>query len=278
MVNKNTTIIVLVLVVIFGLYFYFTAEPVVKEEKPVATNIDPQNTSYIIDGKTIPLKDGRYEEVLMPTSVTKIEVAIFGEPIYSDLDGDGDDDASLYLTYNAGGSETFYYLAVSINNDNTYIGTEAMLLGDRIAPQNINVSHEIVMANYADKNIDEPMTTSPSVGKTLYAYIKDAQLVQIFVSGTNESVYFGNLMYGNEARTFTTCQGEEYWIVGTNEYLGHIQDLYEGITADLEPYTKVFVVMSGGIVDAPTDGFGADYDYGFSPKEIIKTSLTDVCE
>jgi hypothetical protein len=66
--------------------------------------------------------------------------------------------------------------------------------------------------------------------------------------------------------------------VGTNEYLAHIKDLYENLTQGQKPYTPIFVVVSGGIVDAPRDGFGADFDKGFSIKEIIKTSTTEICK
>jgi len=281
--KKNNIILIILIFVFFfllGVFFYSAiGEKANLEPKiPISTNTDPLNATYKIDGSPIPLKYGKYEEILTPDSTSKIKVDVFGEPIYADIDGDGDTDASLYLTYNAGGSGTFFYLVAAIYNDGIYTGTDAILLGDRISPQNINIQHGIIMANFAERKNDEPMSTRPSMGKTIYSYIKDGNLIQIFINDKNETLYFGNLVFGHESRTFTTCQGDEYWLVGTNEYMSYIKDLYEKIILEREPYTPVFVVISGGIVPAPEDGFGADFDYGFSPKEIIKTSLTYTCE
>ena len=52
-----------------------------------------------------------------------------------------------------------------------YIGTDGYFLGDRIAPQSIELSpnprhHTVVVVNYADRAEGELMTARPSVGDT----------------------------------------------------------------------------------------------------------------
>jgi hypothetical protein len=60
-----------------------------------------------------------------------------------------------------------------------YQGTNAVLLGDRIAPQTIDIRNGVVIANYADRRSNESMTTPPSIGKSKYLAIKEGRLEEI---------------------------------------------------------------------------------------------------
>ena len=55
-----------------------------------------------------------------------------------DLNGDGTPDVAFLLTQSPGGSGTFYYAVVALRTATGYTGTNAVLLGDRIAPQTAN--------------------------------------------------------------------------------------------------------------------------------------------
>jgi heat shock protein HslJ len=77
----------------------------------------------------------------------------------------------MYLTQNSGGSGTFFYVVVAVNVDGTYTGTNAMFLGDRIAPQNINIIKGNAVANFAQRKMGEPFTAAPSVGKSVYIHL-----------------------------------------------------------------------------------------------------------
>ena len=70
------------------------------------------------------------KQVLKKT-ITKIFEAL----AKGDVNNDGTEDVVVILTQNLGGSETFYYVAVALNLESDYQGTDAILLGDRIAPQ-----------------------------------------------------------------------------------------------------------------------------------------------
>ena len=144
-----------------------------------------KNGTYTFGEETVKLTNGTFSQPVAPNSATKSTISIFGEPVYGDLDTDGDQDAALMLTTNEGGSGTFFYAVLVMNNNGTYTPTNTMLLGDRIAPQNINIINGRAIYNYAERKASEPMTASPSIGKSLYVNYNKAtnqigELVQNF--------------------------------------------------------------------------------------------------
>jgi hypothetical protein len=140
-----------------------------KEVKVVALPSDFKNATYNISGKDITLVNGLSEESISTSSAIKIVTKYFGNEIYKDLNDDGRDDVIFMLTQETGGSGVFYYVVASINTKDGYEGTEAIYIGDRIAPQNI-ISGEgkQVIVNYADRGPTEDFSVKPSFGKSLY--------------------------------------------------------------------------------------------------------------
>lgn len=124
---------------------------------------DYKKTAYLIDGKP----------VVLGTNGTKF----FGNEVTADFDGNGSKDVALIFTQNSGGSGTFYYVAVALLDENgNYRGTNAILLGDRIAPQPITANTDGFTANYADRAANESMVTKPHIGKSLSLTIMDGKL------------------------------------------------------------------------------------------------------
>jgi hypothetical protein len=137
---------------------------------------DPLNATYLIEGTAVRLMDGRCDLPAAPGSAMKIRTAVWGLPVYGDMDGDGDKDATLLLTHDPGGSGTFYYVAAAINVNGGYQGTNAVLLGDRIAPMDIGIRNGAVVVNYADRRPEEPMSARPTVDKTIQLILKNDKL------------------------------------------------------------------------------------------------------
>lgn len=139
----------------------------------------PLSATYIVDGRKVALVAGRAETEAAPGSAAKITTSVFGKPAFGDLDGDGDEDAALILAQQPGGSGTFYYVAAAVNENGSFPGTNAVFLGDRIAPQGLSIRNGQVVADYADRRPDEPMSAAPSVGRSKYLALKDGALAAV---------------------------------------------------------------------------------------------------
>ncbi len=137
---------------------------------------DPLNATYLIEGQAVRLTAGYCELPAAPGSAMKSRTAVWGQPVYGDMDDDGDTDAVVLLAHDPGGSGTFYYVAAAINVNGRYQGTNAVLLGDRIAPMDIVIRNSAIVVNYADRRPEEPMSARPTVDKTAQLSLKDDQL------------------------------------------------------------------------------------------------------
>lgn len=152
-------------VVLMAVLILFKAQ---KEQTVQAPNT--LDTAFVIDGKEFALKDGKAESVIDPDAASVSKLTVFGSPAYGDLDADGDQDAALLLQYEVGGSGTFYYAALALLDGAEYKGSGTMFLGDRIAPQTIEIREGRAVYSFADRNAGEPMSAQPSVGKSVWVH------------------------------------------------------------------------------------------------------------
>lgn len=176
-------IIVVILIVILGGISYFiyqsnTEKPSVEtpERKVI---VDPRNAAYLIEEEEIILVNGRSEKEAAPDSASKIITQYFGNEAKADFNGDGIEDTAFLLTQDGGGSGTFYYVAAALSSTDGYKGTNAIFLGDRIAPQTTEFRNGEIIVNYADRKPGEPMTTDPSMGVSKYFKINDNKLEEV---------------------------------------------------------------------------------------------------
>lgn len=152
---------------------FFILNNYIYQEKQAYTATDFKNAEYIVDGTRVRLVNGKAEVEAAPGSATKVVTQYFGNEARTDLNADGKEDVVFLLTQNSGGSGTFYYVVAALQTENGYQGSEALLLGDRIAPQTTEVSQNpthkgVVIVNYADRAPGEPMSAQPSVGKSIW--------------------------------------------------------------------------------------------------------------
>jgi hypothetical protein len=150
--KKIIWIVAFIIVVGLAGYFFYQKVP---QKKLVA---DPKNESYIIEGE---------------------KATYFGNEVVGDFNNDGINDSAFILTQNTGGSGTFFYVAADVSSQNSFVGTNAILLGDRIAPQTTEFKDGQIIVNYADRKPGEAMTATPSVGISRYFKIESAKLVEI---------------------------------------------------------------------------------------------------
>ncbi len=166
---KNFFIISVTIVVVgvIGLAWYAGRD---YAGQPKAADSDHRNTAYIIENERIQLANGSMVSDAVPGSASKIITEQVGEEVFHDLDGDGKNDAVLFLTHHTGGTGTFYYLVTALYTDAGYVGSHGFLLGDRIALQSIEIVSGQVRVTYLDRRPDEPMAAMPTV-------LKEARLV-----------------------------------------------------------------------------------------------------
>ncbi len=140
---------------------------------------DVLNATYLIEKQAVALVNGRAEFQAAPGSAIKITTEVFGKPAFGDLNHDGRDDAALFLVHDPGGSGTFYYVAAAIATSDSYLGTNAVLLGDRVFPRTIHIRNGVIVAGFDDRNPDQSMVAAPSIGKTKYLKLKEGHLKAI---------------------------------------------------------------------------------------------------
>src|SRR3989344_2925791 len=167
------------IIVLFAGFFAFNSY--IYNEKQADTATDYKNAEYIIDGQRVKLEDGLAEIEAAPGSASKIVTRYFGNEVIRDLNGDGRDDVVFILTQQSGGSGTFFYVVAALNTEDGYIGSEAYLLGDRIAPQTTELSQNpnhqnVIVVNYADSASGEAMTVAPSVSKSVWLKLDPAAM------------------------------------------------------------------------------------------------------
>ena len=97
--------ILIILIILLGLAFAW---------KQYSDRPGPYDATYMIDGKSVTLKDGVSIIDAAPGSISKITTRVFGNEVRQDLDGDGRDDVAFILTQDGGGSGTFYYFVAKL--------------------------------------------------------------------------------------------------------------------------------------------------------------------
>ncbi len=175
MKQKTLAGIVIVFLALLAIVFYFGAQsspapaPAIEVATTPRAPRGAKDTTYMIEGQHVKLLGGIAQQEATPSSASMSTTKVFGELTLGDLNGDGQNDAALILMQERGGSGTFYYLAVAYSSTTGIIGTNALLLGDRVAPQTLEIRDGLIIVNYATRKLDEPMSASPSLGVSLYA-------------------------------------------------------------------------------------------------------------
>ena len=244
-----------------------------------ASATDPLNAAYRIEGQKIRLMDGRSEAEPAPGSAARGITAVFGKPVYGNIDGEGEVDAALMLTHDPGGSGTFYYVAAALDVNGFYLGTRAILLGDRVAPQSVAIRNGVVIANYADRRAWEPMAAPPSVSTSKYLVLEGNALKETAPFAAGEVVLDGWVTIGHEVRSFVPCSpGEELWLAGNSPAMTAVRAAYENALPDSMPYTPLFMTLGGKFARPPTDGFGADYEGAFYATQLVQVFPQGNCK
>jgi len=147
---------------------FFIGEKEHTESTQPEKGTDVRNAAFTLEGRTFMLSNGKAELQTAPGASGKETLTLFGEPAHGDFDNDGDTDAAVWLVHETGGSGAFYYVALALKAGDAYRTTNALFLGDRIAPQTIDVQEKRAVYNFAERREGEPYTAPPSVGRSVW--------------------------------------------------------------------------------------------------------------
>ena len=129
---------------------------------------DHLDAEYLIGSRPVKLTDGVAETEAAPGSASRVITRSFGNEVRHDFNGDGREDIVFLLTQETGGSGVYYYVVAAVASGQGFAGSDGVLLGDRIAPQTIEVgANDIVTVNYADRAPGESFATPPSQAKSI---------------------------------------------------------------------------------------------------------------
>lgn len=178
--RKLMVVFLIVLGLILAACSPTTSQQVSSSEAAAGT--DPQNATFMIDGEAITLVNGEAEKELAPGSASKQVTSYFGNEAAIDLNSDGLMDSAFLLTQDSGGSGTFYYVAAAFNGKEGYTGTNAILLGDRIAPQSTFIDPDNpaqFIVSYGEIPAGEPMSSEPTQMVSRTFKLEDGRLVEV---------------------------------------------------------------------------------------------------
>ena len=148
----------------------------------VVPSKDVENGTYLIEGQPITLVNGVAENEVMPGSASKQITSYFGNEVEVDLNSDGVMDMAFLLQQENGGSGIFFYVAAAVQTADGYLGTNAIFLGDRIAPQSTNIDLKDpsrFVVNYVDRKEGEPMSSPPTEGVSKTFKFENGSLAEV---------------------------------------------------------------------------------------------------
>lgn len=160
---KKIIIYIVVVVFVITVITFFTLQS-------NHSTFDARNSSFKVENVPVTLVDGIEKK--------EVTTRYFGNEIKHDLNNDGREDVVFIVTQDGGGSGTFFYVVAVLNTTQGYIGSDSYPLGDRISPQSMNIDEgtttigtmrdNVIVVNYAVRKPSAPMTTPPSVGKSVW--------------------------------------------------------------------------------------------------------------
>ncbi len=126
-----------------------------------------QNLTITIDGEKFTLSNGVAENVSAPGSAGKSTVRIVGDPVAADVTGSDTPVAALLIRHDPGGSGTFYYAVIAMNDTDSYRATNALPLGDRIVPQTVDATDGRFVYRFLDRGTDQSMADAPTLERAV---------------------------------------------------------------------------------------------------------------
>lgn len=133
-----------------------------------------QNLTIAIDGENFTMSNGVAANESAPGSAGMNTVRIVGDPVAADVTGSGKPDAALLIRNDPGGSGTFYYAVLAVNDNGSYRATNALPLGDRIVPQTVDVIDGRFVYRFLERGADQSMAEAPKIERAVSIVVDPA--------------------------------------------------------------------------------------------------------
>ena len=193
---------------------------------------DAANCEYVIDGNSVVLKQGQTEKQAAPGSATIATTRIFDATTTGDLNGDGRDDVLVLLVQNSGGSGSFYYVAAALRTKDGYRGTNAILIGERIAPRAMEIRDGTIVVNYGERYPWESFAVPPSVSRSRYFVVETDELKEKPFATLNQEVARKLVVSKWGDCKPETCSKLTVNVLDGRGGVWYVEAMYEGVADD----------------------------------------------
>lgn len=237
----------------------------------------PRDATYNIDGDEITLLDGHFERVSAPGSATRDTYTIWGEEVRGDANVDGTEDALLWLTYNGGGSGTFYYLAVATWDMVGFRGSNTIPLGDRITPVSLNIWYDTVRVTYRTHAEGQSLAESPTTEVTRFFMVQGAQIIELGSFMSEEQILVGTMTWADGEVSVTPCGAPSVAVDPDSRARPALEAIYKTRHTGQASSTPVFVVLAG-TYDTPTQATDEGATSAFNVDSVLSAPESGTCK
>ncbi len=136
-----------------------------EQDEGVIELVTPAFATYSIEGVNFTLHEGTALQRHLLNSAISEKITLLDTNAVADFDKDTRDDTAVILTHEPGGTGTFYYAAVAFKDEDSYITSNTVLLGDRIVISGVDVTSQGFNVRYLDRRPDQDFTMQPAVAK-----------------------------------------------------------------------------------------------------------------
>ncbi|MBX4181469.1 hypothetical protein KW807_01225 [Candidatus Parcubacteria bacterium] len=169
--------VLILIIIIAGVGFIYWHKNPQTSTNPTSTTgsttkPNPESATISFDDESVTLSNGK------DTNSDGEETEILPQQDYGDLNNDGKDDTVFLVARSGGGSGVFIYAAAYVSGPINYKGSNAVFLGDRIAPKSIGVSNGVATITYLDRREDEPFAAEPTISRTIKLVYENGELVE----------------------------------------------------------------------------------------------------
>jgi hypothetical protein len=239
---------------------------------------NPRDVTFLVEEEPVQLRNGYAVHPVAPGSASLIRTQLSGAPVYADIDGDGDSDALFFLVRDSGGSGTFYYVVAALKVDDGYRGGKAVFIGDRIAPQRLDVLQGVVVVDYLEHAPAQPLAAQPALPRTAWFVAEGDLLIRIGTLEPGEQIIEGWVRFGHEVRSFEPCaHPQPYWLRGDSPALDAIKASLGEAGNGAGPWAPQLMVLAGSRSEPPAHGFGADYVAGWKATRVVRAVHGGTC-